>query len=118
MAGGQLREGRFSRMNVTETQAAYSAAETQAAPGFVEDKLKELWPRIEGSARQALDARMTERTKNLQSFLDDRAEREVANFTTVMGELERSIRETLAGKDDAQMQFEWTAEEKDQRQRD
>jgi regulator of replication initiation timing len=61
---------------------------------------------------------MTDRTKNLQTFLDDRAEREVTNFTAVMGELERSIRETLAEKDDAQLQFDWTAEEKDQRQRD
>jgi hypothetical protein len=118
IAGGQLREGRFSRMNVTETQAAYAAAEAQGAPGFIEDKLKELWPKIEAPLRQALEARMTDRTKNLQTFLDDRAEREVTNFTAVMGELERSIRETLAEKDDAQLQFDWTAEEKDQRQRD
>lgn len=61
---------------------------------------------------------MVDRTRNLQTFLDDRASREVANFTAVMGELERSIRETLADKDHGQMQFDWTAEEKDQRQRD
>lgn len=118
LAGGQLREGRFSRMNVTETQTAYAAAEVHAAPGFVEDKLKELWSKVEAPLLQALDARMVERTKNLQKFLDDRAEREVANFTAVMGELERSIRETLADKDDAQMQFDWTVEEKQQRERD
>jgi superfamily II DNA or RNA helicase len=118
LAGGQLREGRFSRLNVTDTQAAYAAAEANAAPGFVEDKLKELWVKIEAPLLQALDVRMVERTKNLQNFLDDRAEREVANFTAVMGELERSIRETLADKDDAQMQFDWTVEEKQQRERD
>jgi len=118
IAGGQLREGRFSRMGVTETQAAYAAAEATAAPGFVEDKLKELWAKIEAPLLQALDARMVERTKNLQKFLDDRSEREVANFTAVMGELERSIRETLADKDDAQMQFDWSVEEKQQRERD
>jgi len=31
-----------------------------------------------------------------------------------MNELDRSIRETLADKDDAQMQFDWTVEEKQQ----
>ena len=118
IAGGQLREGRFNRMNVGEVQAAYAAAEAQGAPGFVEDKLKELWGKIETPLRQALDARMAERTKNLQSLLDDRAEREVTNFTAVMSDLERTIRETLADKDDVQMQFDWTTEEKEQRQRD
>lgn len=118
IAGGQLREGRFSRMNVTETQVAYAAAEAQAAPGFIEDTLKELWPKIETSLRQALEARMADRTKNLQTFLDDRADREVANFTAVMGELERSIREMLAEKDDSQMQFDWSEDEKSQRERD
>ena len=118
LAGGQLREGRFSRMNVTETQAAYAAAEPHAAPGFVEDRLKELWTKVEAPLLQALDARMTDRTKNLQKFLDDRSERETVNFTAVMAELEHSIRETLADKDDAQMQFDWTVEEKQQRERD
>jgi hypothetical protein len=35
-----------------------------------------------------------------------------------MQELERSIRETLDAKDHNQMQFDWTAEEKSQRERD
>ena len=118
LAGGQLREGRFSRMNVTETQATYAAAEAQGAPGFIEDKLKELWAKVEGPLLLAIEARMTDRTKNLQKFLDDRSEREVANVTAVMTELERSIHETLADKDDAQMQFDWTVEEKQQRERD
>jgi len=118
MAGGLLREGRFSRMNVTETKDAYAAAEEQGAPGFIEDKLKEMWPKIESPLRQALDARMNDRTKNLQAFLNDRSQREVANFTAVMHELERSIRETLAEKDDGQLQFDWTSDEKSQRERD
>jgi superfamily II DNA or RNA helicase len=118
MAGGQIREGRFSRMNVGEVQAAYAAATNESAPGFIEDRLKELWAKIEAPLAQALEARMTERTKNLQNFLDDRSEREVANFTAVIQELERSIRETLDAKDDKQMQFDWTVEEKSQRERD
>jgi hypothetical protein len=40
LAGGQVREGRFSRMNVGDTQSAYASATNQDAPGFVEDRLK------------------------------------------------------------------------------
>ena len=118
VAGGQIREGRFSRMNVGEVQTAAATATNESAPGFIEDRLKELWAKIEAPLAQALEARMTERTKNLQKFLDERSEREVANVTAVMQELERSIRETLDAKDDKQMQFDWTVEEKSQRERD
>ena len=61
---------------------------------------------------------MQDRTKNLQKFLDDRAEREVAHVTAVMHELERSIRETLADKEDPQLKLEWSDGEKQQRERD
>ena len=77
-----------------------------------------LWIRAEAPALQALEARMQERTRNLQKFLDDRAEREVANVTAVIHELERSIRETLADKEDPQLQFDWSDTEKQQRERD
>ncbi len=118
VAGGQLREGRFTRMNVGETQAARAAAGDERAPGFVEDRLRDLWGTVEAPLLQSLEARMQERTKNLQKFLDDRAQREVGNLTTVMQELERSIREALAAKQDPQLQFDWSDVEKQQRERD
>lgn len=121
LAGGQVREGRFSRLNVTETQAAYAAATDQDAPGFVEDRLKELWSRLEGPALQALDARMQDRTKNLKAFLDEHAEKEVANLTAVMQELEKSIRDVLKREEDPQLKLNLegaTSDEKNQRERD
>jgi hypothetical protein len=118
LAGGTLKEGRFSRMNVGETQAAYAAATDQSAPGFVEDRLKELWTKVEAPLLQALEARMNDRTKNLQSFLEERSEKEVANLTAVMVELERSIRAAIDEKDDVQLQFDWNEAEKQQRERD
>jgi chromosome segregation ATPase len=117
-AGGQLREGRFSRMNVGETEAAAKAATSERAPKVVEERLKALWTKSEKAAQQALEARMHERTKNLQSFLDERVEREVANATAVMRELERSIREALAYKEDPQLRFDWSDSERQQRERD
>jgi superfamily II DNA or RNA helicase len=118
VAGGQLREGRFSRMNVGETAATYAAATNESPPGFVEERLKELWNKIEAPLIQALETRVQERTRNLQRFLDERADREVANLTAVMNELEKSIRETLDTKDDHQGQFDWSDQEKQQRERD
>jgi SNF2 family DNA or RNA helicase len=118
VAGGHLREGRFSRMNVGEAKTATAAAGDDRAPKELENRLVELWPRIETQLLQALDARMQDRTKNLQKFLDDRAAREVANVTAVMQELERSIRETLADKEDPQLLLDWSDGERQQRDRD
>ncbi len=118
IAGGQIREGRFNRMNVTETQIAYESAEEVCAPAFIQDKLKELWPKLEVPLLQALEARMNDRTKNLERFLTERADREVNNFKAVMVELERSIQETLADKGGSQLQFDWSQDEKEQRERD
>ena len=47
------------------------------------DRLKELWAKIEAPLAQALEARMTEKTKNLQKFLNERSEREVAKIPDV-----------------------------------
>ena len=118
LAGGFIREGRFARMNVGETQAAYEAIEGQSAPGFVEDRLKELWPKMEVPLLQALEVRMTERTKNLQRFLDERSEQEVAKLAAIMGELANSIHGTLEEKDEPQQRFEWSEGERQQRERD
>jgi superfamily II DNA or RNA helicase len=121
VAGGLIREGRFSRMNVGDTQTAIAAMSNDEAPGFIEDRLKELWPKIQPSVLQSLDARMAERTKNLRSFFDERSEREVENVTIVMNELARSIRETLLREQDPQLKLDLsgtTAQEQDQRERD
>ena len=78
----------------------------------------ELWPRVENSVLGALDAREQDRTKNLQKFLDERSEREVTHITAVMTELARSIQETLGNKDADQLTFDFTVDEKAQRERD
>lgn len=118
MAGGILKAGRFNRFNVGEAKTAFEAATDRSAPGFIEDTLKTLWPKLEKSVLEALEARMKERTKNLRGFLDDRAEQEVRNITAVMTELEKSIREVVDKKEDPQMLFDWAESERDQRQRD
>jgi superfamily II DNA or RNA helicase len=105
MAGGVIKEGHFARMNVGDTERAYASASEQGAPGFAEDALKTLWAKIENPLFRALEARMKERTENLQTFLNERAESEAASFTAVLGELERAIRETLAKEEDPQLRL-------------
>jgi hypothetical protein len=80
--------------------------------------MKELWPKIEAGALAALEARVQDRTKNLQKLLDERSEREVAQITTVMNELARSIEATLGDKGADQLVFDFSADEKAQRERD
>ena len=117
-AGGHVREGRFARMNVSEVEAALAAGTDQSAPGFVEDTLQTLWPKIEAATLAALDARVQDRTKNLQKLLDERSEREVTQITAVMTELARSIEAALGEKGADQLVFDFTVDEKAQRERD
>jgi hypothetical protein len=118
VAGGLIEQGNLKRMSATETRDALAAAEDKAAPGFIEDTLKQLWPNLEAPLLKALDARMKECTGKLQSDLDERAESEVAKLTALMAELERDIRTTLDEKHGPQLEFAWTEAEKLQRQRD
>ncbi len=112
MAGGVVREGRFARMNVGETKAALEAALAEPAPAGVCKRLQELWPSISNPLLQSLEARMTDRTKGLQKYLDERCEQEVANIVTILRELEKTIRSQL-DEPETQMEF-WTAPEREQ----
>lgn len=118
MAGGTIREGRFSRMNVGTTKMAYEAAEDHGIPESLGIRLKEMWPKLQDPLQQALEARMKDRTANLQSLLDERSAKEANSITVIMKELERSIREVVDTKDN-QLYLEGFAPlELEQRERD
>ena len=112
MAGGIIREGRFARMNVGETKAAYDAALADPAPAGVYKRLQDLWPSISNPLLQSLEARMTDRTKGLQKTLDERCGQEVDNIAAVLRELDKTIRAQL-DEPANQMEF-WTAPEREQ----
>jgi hypothetical protein len=118
-AGGVLREGRFSRMNVGQTRGALEAAVSSPAPEALRTRLAEMWPGHRQSVLASLEARMAERTKNLESLLEERAEQEVGALTAVMKELERAIRLEL--KESSVVQgslFNFDVSEKQQWERD
>jgi hypothetical protein len=118
MAGGIMKGGRLVRLNVGETKSAYDAASGVPVPGFAEDRLTELWPNHRDQLMAALEVRMAERTKNLEKFLGERAESEVAKLQAILHELESAIRKELADLLPAQITFDWSTEEKAQRDRD
>lgn len=116
-AGGTIKEGRFSRMNVGEVQRAQDAATPDAAPGFIEEPLLKLWPKVSEPLLKSLEVRRDERTKNLQTFLDERADKEAAHLDAILTELEKSIRAELEAEAPQQLEL-FDQFEKQQRESD
>lgn len=116
-AGGSIKEGRFSRMNVGEVKDALAAATPNAAPGFIEEPLLSLWPKVSEQLLKSLEVRRDEKTKNLQSFLDERSDKEAAHLDAVLTELEKSIRAELDAEAPQQLEL-FDQFEKQQRESD
>lgn len=117
MAGGRIREGRFVRMNIGETRAAFAAGLSADAPDSIKRRLQELWPTHSRSLLQALEARMIERAKGLQKFLDDRAAREINDMKSILQELEQNIRKEVSQPVQLTMYGSWSKAEQDQYER-
>jgi hypothetical protein len=94
-AGGLIKEGRFNRMGVTQIQGALAAALPDLAPEKIRNTLANLWDSHAESLIQSLKVRMQDRTKSLQKTLSDRAEKEAADITTILKELQTSIKNEL-----------------------
>ncbi len=90
-AGGILKEGRFSRLGVIKLQAALGAVLPGTVPEVMQQKLAQMWDRCESSLMQALEARKADRSTSLQQDLQNRADKEVADITAILTELQKSI---------------------------
>ncbi len=117
-AGGALIEGRFTRLNVGETKAALAAATNTPAPTAIEARFQALWDKHNDALQTALDARRTERTKNLEKNLEELAEKEVNKVKSIMTELQRSIQAELERKDGPQMLLDLGSDEPGMQQRE
>lgn len=116
-AGGAIAEGRFRRFGSRRELDEVIAA---GATGTVSDELAQtltgLWDRVGPGLTSALEVRMADRTETLESRLDARATREVADVEAVMNELGRRIRDELH-EPEGQLQL-FSPEERQQLQRD
>ncbi len=118
-AGGTLNQGRFRRItSVSEVERLLDAALPQPAGAEVQQRFQALWPDISDSLMASLERRAADRTKNLQSFLDERMAREIAEIDAVLAQLQQQIEAELA-RGDAPLQLSlWTDPEVEQRERD
>src|SRR5262249_1306378 len=88
-AGGYLKEGRFTRMNVGQVAAALAAAIDDEPSEVTKQRFLKLWGEIAPSIQQALTARMSERTKGLEKRLQERAAKEAQDIESILLELRR-----------------------------
>ena len=82
----------------------------------MQDRLRALWPEHRGNLLRALEARSDDRTKTLQSRLDDRAGKEIATMHAVLEDLGKRIAAQLT-EIDPQLEL-FSIPEKEQFERD
>ncbi len=90
-AGGLLKEGRYSRLNLGELDKILAAATNDAAAEPMQKHLIELWDRFAPSLAQSLEARMKDRTTGLQKKLAERADKEAEDIRDILMELKKAI---------------------------
>jgi len=95
-AGGILKAGRFSRLNVMTIRQALQSATGESVPETMQERLLDLWDTYHDPLLRSLEVRMEERTKGLQKSLQERCEKEVSDVTAILEELRESIRQELA----------------------
>lgn len=104
-AGGEIRSERFRRMNVGQVNNALAATMSSEPSPEVKEHLIATWPKLKVSLIQALEVRMRDRTTGLQRFLTERMEKEVADITAILKELERTIRAELDEPEPLQLEL-------------
>ena len=104
-AGGKLVEGRLRRMNVGDVRTVLDAALSTAPNDAIKEKMKRLWEQSSPTLMRFLEARVRDRTDGLQKLLAERMEKEVADITAVMKELERTIVRELKAPEYEQLEL-------------
>jgi protoheme ferro-lyase len=109
-----IKDGRFSRINISQTEALLSASRPTLPDESTLATLRTVWRKIETAVLAAAETRSTDRMRNLQNTLERRSEQELRDITEVLEQLAASIRQRLQ---EPQYSFAWTAEEQEQLRR-
>ena len=119
VAGGELVQGRFVRIRTQQQLVDLSRLESRVdISAQTKDIIREQWFVLGPGLENALDARVRERTKNLAAELERRREREIADITEVLTELQRRIEAELKRDEDPQLLLEFNDAEQKQYRRD
>jgi ERCC4-related helicase len=90
-AGGMLKEGRLSRVNIGEVEKLLAAATNDEPAEPMRTHLLELWDKFAPALAQSLETRMKDRTTGLQKKLGERAEKEAEDIRAILLELKKAI---------------------------
>ncbi len=92
-AGGEIKAGRFGRLNVGQTRQVLDSIEQsqRPAPLGVRQQFAKLWDEHSKSLLAAIEAREKQRSDGLAKLLAERAEREIRDLTHVLTELRKTI---------------------------
>jgi hypothetical protein len=112
-AGGEIAQGRFRRLNVTQVQAALEAATARPVSELTQGQLKSGWGNWEPALMQALEARQRDRLEGMQKLLAERREKEINDIRAVLGELQTMIERELKDPEYTQLEF-WSTSEREQ----
>ena len=116
-AGGTIEQGKFKRIStVRQVDELLGIQGNTDAPEEIKIKFKNLWNTLKEQLYQALEARMNERTRNLEKFIAERAQKDIDDITSVLKDLEQTIREELRTETVEQLEL-WTDDERDQLER-
>ena len=112
-AGGLIRQGRFSRLNVGEVNALLDNAGDLPGSQNVQEQLISVWPKISPSLLQALEARMRDRLYGMQRLLEERQTKEISDINAILTELQTAIEKELKEPEYRQLEL-WNTNEREQ----
>jgi len=95
-AGGMIRQGRFSRLNVGQTERALQSALDTGVSPRTQQQLIDIWPDSRPSLERALEVRAQNLTGQMERLLRERAEKERQDIEAILTELARAIESELA----------------------
>lgn len=112
-AGGFLREGRFSRMNVGQIAKTMEGSTEHEPSDEMKERLIGMYEKIMPQLMQSLEVRRSDRMSGVQKLLEERADMESKNIEAILKELEQAIKSELDEPEAVQLEL-FSTDEKDQ----
>lgn len=113
-AGGVIRQGRFSRLNITHIESVLEKARRVLPARNILEDLKGVWPKIEDSLVQALESRKDDRMHHLENTLERRRDKDVADITGILEELKATIEGEIEKEREPEQLEMWNESEREQ----
>jgi hypothetical protein len=115
LSGGELKHNNFARIpQIGKLESLVKNAEPIEPSSELFAILKKRFESSEESLLSTIEARSRERLKFLENTLERRKTSEISDLQSILDELEKNVRKELEKQPNAQLEFEFTKEERDQ----